>query len=104
MLAELRPPLNRADISEWVRLHYEMQRGGFISDLQESDQGWHVNSTQSAAPMWNHSALLPGAFENVGSFLADAADYHNRFGKRPIIYADSEALERADLRNEFQRS
>src|SRR5436309_1279849 len=97
MLAELRPPLNRADVSEWVRLHYDMQRGGFISNLQETDQGWHVNSALSGAPMWNHSALLPDRSECIADFIEDAADYHNRFDKRPMIYLDSEALKLASL-------
>ncbi len=57
MLVELHPPLKPLAISEWMRLHYEMQRGGFIDNLEKTGLGWHVDSDLSAAPMWNHSAL-----------------------------------------------
>ncbi|MDB6038273.1 MAG: hypothetical protein JWM99_2114 [Verrucomicrobiales bacterium] len=85
MLAELQSALKPILISEWMRLHYEMQQGGFISNLSRTANGWHIESDLSNAPMWNHSALAPDS-GNISQFISEVADFHAHNGKRPTVY------------------
>jgi amino acid adenylation domain-containing protein len=107
MLAEPPHALKPVSISEWMRLHYAMQQGGFISSLEKSGKGWHIQSDLSGAPMWNHSALASDS-ENISEFLVEAADFHARANKRPTIYltaahASTGHLDRAFLTAGYER-
>jgi aspartate racemase len=100
MLAEPPHALKPASISEWMRLHYTMQQGGFISSVEKTENGWHIQSDLSAAPMWNHSALASDS-ENISEFLVEAVDFHARSDKRPTIYLTAAHASTAHLDAKF---
>lgn len=80
--------------SRWQPLvwqHYRMQRGKFISLLEEKPAGAFIQSQVSTVPMWNHAAWCEESEAGFSSFVQEAIEFYSTRGQRPILYIVKES-------------
>lgn len=89
--------LNSAVIADLLRVHYELQKGLFISSWDEGSNWLRVRSEVTPVAMWNHLAWLsPGCAGPMTGFL-EVLTKEKDSEDRPCLYLVSEALGKGDL-------